>query len=298
MKTRFKSNEIAHQWAHQLAEHGTCDQSKSFHGDSFYSYDLEIGRIITRKGVRAFLYLPSGTSSVTTSKHQNDMIAAIPSDAISFEYDTKLSEATGKQILRYSLNRAASEAKAALKATGRKSFRLAEQARYIRQGQTAASYFELKCKPETFDLSHIQSEIARAEKAEAKRKVQAQRNLEKKNAATIAAWMAGDPVHFPGGIERVYLRIGATLAETVVQTSRGVLVPLEAAERAFRFAVARRTKGWHRNGDQFQVGQYQLDAVNTQGIVAGCHRIGWDEIERFAALMGWQAKPDLAAQVA
>jgi predicted Abi (CAAX) family protease len=64
-------------------------------------------------------------------------------------------------------------------------------------------------------------------------------------------------------------------------------VPLPEAEKAFRFAMIQRKRGWHRNGDQFKVGDYQLDAVNEQGVIAGCHRIGWDEIERFAKTQGW-----------
>ena len=72
-------------------------------------------------------------------------------------------------------------------------------------------------------------------------------------------------------------------------TSHGARVPIEAAERTYKFAVAKRAAGWHRNGEQHEIGMYNLDAVNEQGIVAGCHRISWDEIERFAATQGWSA---------
>lgn len=51
--------------------------------------------------------------------------------------------------------------------------------------------------------------------------------------------------------------------------------------------TAMREKGWHRNGETFKVGNFQLDAVNAQGVVAGCHTILWDEIERFARTQGW-----------
>lgn len=46
-------------------------------------------------------------------------------------------------------------------------------------------------------------------------------------------------------------------------------------------------KGWHRNGEQFAVGGYQLDAINEYGIVAGCHVIKWPECIRFATEQGW-----------
>jgi hypothetical protein len=70
-------------------------------------------------------------------------------------------------------------------------------------------------------------------------------------------------------------------------TTKGARVPLADAERTFRFASALRSRGWHRNGENHTVGGYQLDAVNDAGIVAGCHRIAWPEIERFAKAMAW-----------
>lgn len=72
-----------------------------------------------------------------------------------------------------------------------------------------------------------------------------------------------------------------------METSQGAIVPLPEVERAFRFVIAKRSTGWHRNGDTFKVGDFHLDAVNESGIVAGCHRIAWDEVERFAKGQGW-----------
>ena len=48
--------------------------------------------------------------------------------------------------------------------------------------------------------------------------------------------------------------------------------------------------GWRRNGESCLVGVYQLDAITNQGIVAGCHRIAWEEVERFAEEQGVTAK--------
>lgn len=72
-----------------------------------------------------------------------------------------------------------------------------------------------------------------------------------------------------------------------VETSRYARVPLAAAERTFRFVWARRAQGWHRNGETHVVGNYSLEAVNEQGLVIGCHRITWAEVERFARSQGW-----------
>ncbi len=85
-------------------------------------------------------------------------------------------------------------------------------------------------------------------------KVKAER--ERRAALTVADWLAGVP-YAPRPDGPVVLRVDGD----DVETSLGARVPLADAERAFRFAIAHRTKGWHRNGEQFEVGHYQLDAV-------------------------------------
>jgi len=62
-------------------------------------------------------------------------------------------------------------------------------------------------------------------------------------------------------------------------------VPLQAARVAYRFATSKRAQGWHENGETCPVGHYRLNAINAQGIVAGCHRIAWSEIERLAPVL-------------
>ena len=72
-------------------------------------------------------------------------------------------------------------------------------------------------------------------------------------------------------------------------TSKGARVPLADAQRTYRFALLVRAKGWHKNGETHAIGGYQLDAVNDAGVVAGCHRVTWPEIESFAASQQWEA---------
>lgn len=105
---------------------------------------------------------------------------------------------------------------------------------------------------------------------------------ERRVAAGIEKWLAGESVNLPHDIPCKLRAVGEQL-----ETSQGVLVPLADARTAFGFASARRVSGWHRNGETFAIGDFQLDAVNEAGIVAGCHRIAWQEIERFAKLQGW-----------
>lgn len=113
---------------------------------------------------------------------------------------------------------------------------------------------------------------------------------EAKDAAEkIAEWRAGTLTELPCNIDcPVMLRAEAAdkdAAEMV--TSKGARVPLDDAHKTYRFACLMRAKGWHKNGETHAIGAYQLDAVNENGVVAGCHRVTWAEIERFAAAQGW-----------
>lgn len=102
--------------------------------------------------------------------------------------------------------------------------------------------------------------------------------------ATIEDWLAGKVAH-PKHDWPTMLR----LKGDEIETSRGAIIPAKAGLKAYIFASALRANGkeWKRNGDKFEVGSYQLDAVNDKGIIAGCHHIHWAEVERFAKLMGW-----------
>lgn len=137
------------------------------------------------------------------------------------------------------------------------------------------------------------------DKAEAKRRAEneareqaAQVRREAKAAKLLAAmpeitaeWLAGTRHSLPGSLN---LPIMLRVSGDDMETSKGARVPLSDARRTYRFAQLCRAKGWHRNGEQHAIGAYQLDAVNENGVVAGCHRVSWAEIERFAASQGWE----------
>ncbi len=102
------------------------------------------------------------------------------------------------------------------------------------------------------------------------------------NAGLSARWQAGEEVSLPYDSPTKLRAVGDEM-----ETSRGAKVELRAARLAYAFACKHRVAGWHRNGETFAVGHYQLDAVNAEGIVAGCHRLKWAEVDRFAASQGW-----------
>lgn len=101
----------------------------------------------------------------------------------------------------------------------------------------------------------------------------------------LAEWRNGGPLPRYSYSAPVALR----LRGEVVETTKGAQVPVESARVTFKFISSRRESGWHRNGDSHAIGPFSLEAVNAVGIVAGCHRIGWQEIDAFAQSQGWTA---------
>jgi hypothetical protein len=105
----------------------------------------------------------------------------------------------------------------------------------------------------------------------------------------IAEWRNGGPLSygFPSSVPCM-LRI----KREEIETSLGARVPLDHARRALRLVRAVRSSGreYVRNGHTVRVGHYPIDRIATDGtLFAGCHVIGWEEIERIS--------PDLDGRV-
>jgi hypothetical protein len=106
-------------------------------------------------------------------------------------------------------------------------------------------------------------------------------------AERVEKFRAGEAVHFGWGVPRAEGAMLRVKGDTV-ETSQGAVVPLTDAARAVAFVARVRASGvaWARNGEQFPVGQFQLDSVSETGEVrAGCHLILWDEVVRLQAAL-------------
>lgn len=298
MKTVFDSKELAHIYVHESAPLGRCSASMSFDGDSFYSYAAKIGKRIRRNGAVAYL-LNRHSYSNTTSKHQGRLASAIPAGETVFRtYSTKLDDLTGLELFKESLKLAAQCAVKAENARTAQAWHRSQQARWLEQASAVKVFYSLKAALP--DISAVVEQLKRAEATEAKREAARQVQIERDAAEAVQRWLNGESDSCPYAISRVYLRAisldvdGGRVRRgdpktwtTQLETSKGVRVPLADAERAFRFAIARRVKGWHRNGETFAVGGYQLDAVTPEFIIAGCHKIEFGEALRFAKTQGW-----------
>ncbi len=147
-------------------------------------------------------------------------------------------------------------------------------------------------------------------KRDAMREAEARERLERERAAR-EAWQRGEPgarFRSTDAQGRAYIRaIDVTRDETGaitggdIETSQGAYVPLPHAVRAFRFLKLchDRGQGWKANGRTLPVGHYRVSEVEPDGsFVAGCHRIGWAEVERVALQLGiFEAPADESALV-
>lgn len=291
VKTVVNSAQVAHLWANQSQpEARNAKGSLYFRGDTIYSYGshFPIARHVTARGGRAVVLVTTKSYSVTTSGHTSSVRSAashLPQCSVA-----DVTQKPNRATLRGYRMRLAWSARnlAAMRSPSEWSIQC--HVSIVREANQFAEFFGFKTRfvaPTDAELAALRVRV----KAESVRKAAAtrKRNEEqaKLDALTLADWLAGA---MGEGAITAALRNGPVhlrLRGECVQTTKGASVPVAEAERCFRFAVARREKGWHRNGEQFAVGQFQLDAVNAEGIVAGCHRIGWAEIERFAAVMGW-----------
>ena len=106
----------------------------------------------------------------------------------------------------------------------------------------------------------------------------------------LKEWLSGDRAscyNLPEG--GVWLRIFKE--DLLLQTSLGITLPIDEAKRVFNFINRCKKNGtsWKRNGQTFPIGDfYQMDLITADGdMVAGCHTIKWNEIERIAKLQDW-----------
>lgn len=262
----------------------------SFDGPVIRSYKTAIARHITNKRGGKAVLLNETSYSVTTGRHKSRILGALPTGVPVFrigglpqgtdirDYDA------GPQLFDYAIKQAA-QARASVarvKSEWKRDSLAKQESGWLKQARDVATFYDLRRKVDEKTIERLAEVEKRAKAREAKARRAAEEARDAKMAEDVARWQAGDQVS-AYGFSRVLLRAEGD----EVVTSRGARVPLDDAARTFRFALAARERGWHRNGEIHKVGPYQLDAVNEQGVVAGCHRIDWSEIERFGKAMAW-----------
>lgn len=292
-----KSNEIAHLWAHQSHESASCSASMSFEGAKFYSYGTVMAEIVTApSGDKVFL-VNEDKYSVTTSRHQGEVRAAIPRHARRFDVPGEDRWAGGRfsdpaRILKAWERQTETILDEASRATmSKKKERLiAEAVSIVDRMRAFATFFAV-----TTDYPVIPgtaAELAQwtAQKDEreaaAKAKVEAERKAaeviaRKKAAPKRRAWIAGKSRDAYSW--RNYYGVELRIVGDEVETSMGARFPVSHARRGLALVDAARAakREWKRNGHTCHLGNYELDSIEPNGTVhAGCHVVTYKAIAR------------------
>lgn len=284
---------LAHEWAHQIKPRGKAS-ALSYEGPVIRSYSTVIGRILA-PGV--YLVNVANFSVTTSGKHLNPMRNAIPHGATVFQYcdDRRGTDLTpsGTKVVEYNVRMAERHLETAARAR-----KASVKAMYYDDAQNAiaaanaAALFYKAALPAGFDDLRARVVALAAASAAERAEMEKVENARREAAAAekLAQWLDGEPVtvpHLTHARFRVlhdFVRPDGELLQSV-ESTQGAIVPLDDFKKALRFALARRGKEWHANGETCHVGNYQLSAINAQGVVAGCHRVTWAEIDRLAAIL-------------
>jgi len=285
MKTVFTSAELPHVWAHRKAPYGKSPGAMSFNGDEYLSYGTTIARL-HGDGV---VFINTGRYSITTSGHQSAVRRAIPDTFTTFQGPVE-SLRTPLAFVRAMLDKAAQAKRegdeTAATYPRRKSQIAASYAHANSLVSEAARCNEFFALGENCTMAGVEAMTAAiAEQAakDAAKRVKREKQQARKAKQNLAKWRAGDlnvsTYNLPSG--QTFLRV----IGDKVETSKGITLEMDEAKKALHFVMLKRDAGWHRNGDTYPIAGYQLDRVNGDGVVAGCHRIAWKELDRLAALL-------------
>lgn len=314
------NSQVAHLWANQsrAEAHGSHFY---FEGATIYSYGRHFPiatHVKNKKGKAAVLFINKGYYSVTTQKHIG-LTASASRHITTFHVSSLDNMRFGDPapvMLRQEFAGYKERVIACLRDAGktrkRAAFHMERAETIAKEANAFAEFFglRLRVKIDSDSFVKLVAQARRKEtmqaKAEAARlkKVSAQLEAQdKEDRAALERWQAGEGVILPQRFARLPVALRISLKEKesrepgdilsrekVMETSHGATVPYEAAKKATRFVcvVRRAGIGWRRNGETFQVGDFHLDSVSETGdVVAGCHRIKWEEIERLGKAEGW-----------
>ena len=297
MKTVFCNNEIPHLWAHKTQSHASGAGSISFRDETGYSYAMPICRHATAKDGTPCVLFTTESRSVTTSRHTAQFRSAIPYGVPVYHVhnvlaNDKAAHAANIKERDEHIARLHGQATKARLGTLKAADLASNLRATINNRNDYAAAFGVRVKPLSVeDIASMcerwEKSAARARKAQLKAQKERAEREAAENAENIRAWLAGEAESFRGHYSLpVMLRANGEDMET----SRGARVPLTHAKRAVLRVAKVRAAGqaWRRNGSTLPVGHYHIDSISETGdVVAGCHRIAWSEIERFAISQGW-----------
>lgn len=310
MKHVFTGKTIDHAWVHRQAPWGNTGTrgNESFDGDRFFSYSTCIAERLT-VNKKDIYFISRYRYSSSTGSHINGVRHAIPATC---EILTVIGVRRGtRNILPDKPDRkrwAQEEIGALLKEAGEQSasaarspssggYKLNYARELVDQAKRFAEIFKVKIKVDT-DLAKLGEQVEELRKKAQAFEREQQKKLLAANKEALDKWLSGDPrAQYPTALLRrgefnTRLRVTARAVDgvntvKVVETSLGITIDYREAQAALKWLLSHRVKGWRTNGEQFKIAGYNVSSVSETGVIAGCHRVRWDEIERIAKQEGW-----------
>jgi hypothetical protein len=322
MKRVFDNAMCAHVWAQQSQPNGRSN-SMRFDGPYLYSYSTAIGYIPDGAKYGLCALLTSNTYSMTTSsKHMPAASRAVRGRDVFCVPNMGADPGACKENLAHLVSVYHSTVARALRMQswywlGVSDVRNSLEDVY-KATQNFAERFKLpapvlpveadtsriwarcerltaeRAKPEyqaKTEKKRAQRDLAAVRKAEEKRAEQAEarRIAALDSAERVRVWLAGAPIRLHHNDVPPEQGALLRLVGDTVETSMGAEAPaahVRLALKKWRHCV-NNGADWHRNGEQFALGQFQLDSIDGQtGTVrAGCHTIYRETIERLEAAL-------------
>ena len=306
----MNNQQVAHLWANQSRE-SAKGSNFFFNGKSIwsYGYHFEVGRIVETEKGKEIVLLNADSYSVSTQRHQSYAKQACNHLE---SYDFPLHNSRYSTIVRHELTK--DDMTRAFVMFGKEviySVKKAKRSRkysdlYIKQAQKAVNDWNaLKAhfpkltkgikRLKMPDDNQVNKLIAsdKAQKAkERKEKLEREKRLAEKLKEDSVKWLNYER-NYMDRLAKCLLRqrrviVNGNVESFIdeVETSHGARVPLDKA-RVFYKAITRFKNKPSECTERYQVGDFRLNKLTSNGAQIGCHFIEWSEIERFAKQMEW-----------
>lgn len=289
MRHTVSPSELPHLWAHQRQDWAKSG-NMSFNLKRIFSYATCIGEFI-----REDLYAISVRSfSNSTAKHQSCVWQAIPQSATVVRLhchhigathiwpDNKVEAA---EELAYSIEQAEDHRRSANRARvdHSRSYHEDQLHEWLNNAAILKKEFKLRIKIDENTANRVKENTTRRLRQASKAK-----QLEDQKALEV--WLAGAGHYFPKSFRDgpTRLRVYTATLGPVIQSSLGIHMELDECHRLYDILRAKRAKQEWEDKADYPIAGYAVNRITPDGVIAGCHRVSWDEIERIAKQLNWE----------
>ena len=306
MKKVFDNRQCAHIWAQQNQEEGRSNNGNMFfHGPTIYSYGYHfpIASFVTPDTV----FINSDRYSVSTGKQQGYVAYAVNHKQRlyvttrvmkAFADEKEFGKATQKALSDSAIIEAKIHIEKAAKRKARKfaANDLLSAQGVIERTEHIFTFFDAQPPREFRDfkksitsddvqvvIAAEKSRLDKEEKARLKREKAAQEKLNQSCILWTQFKEHDMPVH---QAKKVFMRINGN----EIETSKGAKFPVTHAKKAFTAIRAYKENNAlfdvGRGNKSIKLGHFTIDKIHPNGdVIAGCHFVEWDEIERIATIL-------------